>query len=175
MKAVSAVKESTNTTSSVAAITVDHAMQRAMVEMGLRVMTTRADRHYGRNGNEAAQFMFRCYGCFNMEHDTTRTHCRTCGGMTFQRVSVYMDEDNHPHYHYSSQDRFMGGYMERHNLVPKGSQLVKYRQTNARGRRSLNHAPRGGAAGTGRRRRKKRGFIGQQQNGYRRGGGQRMW
>jgi len=165
---VEPIPESKNTSSKIAVITVDTAMQKAMVLMGLRVLTTRADRRYGRGGDEPVQTMFRCFGCFTMEHDTTRTHCRVCGGMTFQRVSVYMDEDGRPHHRYFARDRFGGRYLEKNNLVPRGAQLVKYQGT---GRNNPTGGPRNKRQ---QKRRKKRGFIqgSQQQNGYR-GGGQR--
>merc|ERR1712129_304661 len=108
------VQEVKNLDSSVAVITVDTAMQRCMVNMGLRVMSTSSDRAYGNrkkdaktktdgdkttqeddadnprgdaNGGEPVQWVFRCYGCFQFENNTTRTHCRWCGGQTFQRVA----------------------------------------------------------------------------------------
>lgn len=164
--------ESTNTTSKVAAITVDIAMQRAMVDMGLRVLTTKADRRFGQNGrDEPVQMMFRCYGCYTNEHDTTRTHCRQCGGMTFQRVFIFLDENGKAHHRYSARDRWGGRYLEKYNLVPKGSQLVKYEGT---GRNNPNWAgqARHNKRGRGGRRNNRRMRQHQNGNGYR-GGGQR--
>jgi len=159
-----AVPQSTNTSSKVAVITVDVVMQKAMCEMGLRVLTTRPDRQMQGDGNQPVQTLFRCYGCFTVEHDTNRTHCRQCGGMTFQRMSVYLDERGRTHERYSSRDRFNRRYLEKNHLVPRGTQLVRYNQQNG---------PYGHRRGKGRKgRREKRQFVGQQ-NGYRGGGGQR--
>jgi len=159
------VPQSTNKTSKVAVITVDVVMQRAMCEMGLRVLTTRPDRQMQSDGeNRPIQTLFRCYGCFTVEHDTNRTHCRQCGGMTFQRMSVYMDERGRTHERYSTRDRFGRRYLEKNHLVPRGSQLVRYNQQNG----AYGHRRGKGRKG----RREKRQYVGQQPNGYR-GGGQR--
>lgn len=160
-----AVPQSTNQTSSVAVITVDVVMQRAMCDMGLRVLTTRPDRQMQSDTeNRPVQVLFRCYGCYNVEHDTTRTHCRTCGGMTFQRMSVYVDDRGKTHERYSTRDRFNRRYLEKNHLVPRGGQLVRYNQQNG----AYGHR-----RGKGKRRNNKRSFVGQQHNGYQRGGGQR--
>merc|ERR1712087_556230 len=114
-----------NTTSSVAVITRDTAMQKAMMSLGLRVLTTAENRHYG-DRNEPTDIQFRCYGCYTFEKNTNRTHCRHCGGQTFQRVQIYTDEWGKQHYRYSARDRFGHRYLDKHNLVPRGQQLVKY-------------------------------------------------
>merc|ERR1712228_346102 len=131
--------------SSVAVITVDTAMQRCMVNMGLRVMSTSKDRQFGgsdavkngddnnnkkdkgnaHNNGEPVQYVFRCYGCFQFENNTTRTHCRWCGGQTFQRVAICRDENGQHHYRYYYKDRYATKYLDKHQLIPRGSQLVK--------------------------------------------------
>jgi len=132
--------------SGVAVITMDLAMQRAMTEMGLRVLSNEAHIQYGQNNTsssssqqqqqqqqqEPVEHKFRCYACFTFEHDTTRTHCRVCGGDTYQRVAIYRDEHGKEHYRYSYRDRYAHKYLEKHSLIPRGSQLVKYHQTNGR-------------------------------------------
>eukprot|EP00483_Globobulimina_turgida_P001290 UN01292 len=129
--------ENVSADSSVAVVTVDIAMQRCMIGMGLRVLTTSNERQYGNNkrnkkGNngEPIDHIFRCYGCFQYEHNTSRTHCRWCGGRTYQRVAIYKDENGKHHYRYFYRDRFAQKYLDTHSLVPRGSQLVKYNQTN---------------------------------------------
>jgi len=158
-----------NTTSSVAVITVDTAMQKAMISLGLRVLTTHSgSRQYGggtaqgRNGrNEPTDYVFRCYGCFTMEHNTNRTHCRHCGGQTFQRVAIYEDEFGKQHYRYFYRDRFAHRYLDKHSLVPRGAQLVKY---------EAQQGVQGGAHGqSGGHRRKKQRRERRQQLGH--GGG----
>merc|ERR1712048_78175 len=150
VKNVEAVK---NLDSSVAVITIDTAMQRCMVNMGLRVMSTQKDRQYGgkldgdgkekghvkkgkddpdgdANGGEPVQWVFRCYGCFQFENNTTRTVCRWCGGQTFQRVAIYQDNRGQHHYRYYYKDRYATKYLDKHQLIPRGSQLVKNHQKN---------------------------------------------
>eukprot|EP01083_Nonionella_stella_P065913 173106_1 len=161
--------QSSNTSSSVAVITVDKAMQRCMVEMGLRVMTTTAERQYGgaqagHNG-EPIDYMFRCYGCFQFEHNTTRTNCRWCGGQTFQRVAIYEDDKGKHHYRYYYRDRYAHRYLDKHQLVPRGSQLVKYQQNQHNANHINPHRNQ-------RKKKKKRGAI-YNQNQYRKGHAQR--
>eukprot|EP00488_Nonionellina_sp_1-RS-2012_P001450 TRINITY_DN232_c0_g1_i1.p1 TRINITY_DN232_c0_g1~~TRINITY_DN232_c0_g1_i1.p1 ORF type:complete len:341 (+),score=112.08 TRINITY_DN232_c0_g1_i1:553-1575(+) len=101
--------------SAVAVITVDKAMQRCMVDMGLRVLTTSSDRQYGgSNGlnGEPIDYIFRCYGCFQFEHNTTRTNCRWCGGQTFQRVAIYEDANGKHHYRYYYRYRYGHRYLD---------------------------------------------------------------
>lgn len=157
-----------------------------MVEMGLRVMSTDQDRQYGGNkggnnnkggggGNnlngEPIDHVFRCYGCFQFEHDTTRTHCRWCGGQTFQRVAIYQDENGKHHYRYFYRDRYAQKYLDKHNLVPRGNQLVKYNQKNGRnnvqGQNNHNQQRK-----NQKKKNKKRGYLSQNNNNFR-GGGQR--
>ena len=130
------MKFTNNENSPVAVITVNVVMQRAMTEMGLRVLSTAKDRQYGNpqarhngkgrhNNSEPVKYMFRCYGCFEFEEDTNRVYCRWCGNKTYQRVAIYEDENGKHHYRYFARDRFGGNYLQKHSLIPKGSQLVK--------------------------------------------------
>ena len=142
-----------NQDSSVAVITVDLAMQKAMLDMGLRVLSTQSNRQYGNGGgpngqNEPARFVFRCYGCFQFEQNTNRTHCRYCGGQTYQRVAIYVDASGKEHYRYFYRDRYAHKYLDKHGLVPRGSQLVKYNQQNGRGNNN-------------KKKKKKRGYLNQ--------------
>ena len=189
-----------NLDSSVAVITVDTAMQRCMVNMGLRVMSTSKERLYGKaagddkdneskensekNGNNAqqqqqssnnnkkhqngepVQWVFRCYGCFQFENNTTRTHCRWCGGQTFQRVAIYLDQNGQHHYRYYYKDRYATKYLDKHQLIPRGSQLVKNHQKNGYDNNRNNQKNK--------KKNKKRGYLGNQpfNRGY---GGQQRW
>merc|ERR1712154_66671 len=85
-----------------------------------------------KNNNEPIEYIFRCYGCFQFEHNTTRTHCRWCGGQTFQRVAIYEDNNGKHHYRYFYRDRYAGKYLDKHQLIPRGSQLIKNKQQNGR-------------------------------------------
>jgi len=179
------VPNATNKDSSVAVITVDQTLQRAMVDMGLRVMSTSADRQYGNNNNnqgtnrrnnnrnaanggEPVDYQFRCYGCFHNEHDTTRTHCRWCGGQTFQRVAIYQDDNGKHHHRYYYRDRYAQKYMEKHSLVPRGAQLVKYNQTNGRNNVQGNNNQQ--QRKNQKKKNKKRGYLSQNNNNFRGGG-----
>merc|ERR1712154_495638 len=122
---VTAVPDASNTDSKVAMVTMDFAMQKAAVQIGLRVLSTSSKMRYGNRGNESNDLLFRCYGCFTMEHDTSRTTCRVCGGQTFQRVNVYIDERGKAHHHYSARDRWGAGYQDRYGLMLRGNQYVK--------------------------------------------------
>jgi len=163
------VQDSKNAHSSVAVITVDVAMQRAMSEMGLRVLSTSEDRQYRGGGDgrsEPVKYQFRCYACFQMEENTTRTHCRWCGGQTFQRVSVFEDDNGKHHYRYSFRDRYGHKYLDRHSLVPRGTQLVKYNQKNGRNQSNQSMMNQ-------KKKKKRRGYLSQPGDGNFRGGGQR--
>ena len=86
---------------------------------------------------------------YRFEHNTNRVYCKWCGEKGFQRVAVYHGDDGKLHYRFFAKDRYQYKYLEKKNLIPKGSQLVPFKTKQQLLKQNQNQ-----------RKKQKRGYLG---------------
>jgi len=96
-----AADETEASTSSVALVTADFAMQNVALQMGLRLVAPD-----GLRITRLQRWVLRCHACFGVTRDLHRHFCGRCGNAALQRVTLHVDASGAEHI----------GVRRRHNL-----------------------------------------------------------